>query len=404
MRVFKDSDGSVRYQNLPRELEGLMYNYQEDERWDSFKEVLECLTAMHATNTMEIDPRQSLIHASTMILEEQKALPSAAEFRERMSEANIWKNQDPSPFYDVYSQDKLGIGGFAKVFKVRRKSDGAHFALKFCTPGTAEDKQLMYNEVALMKMCCEENSFVLDVVDAYDDDRGILWIFVELMDNAITPVIKAMRLRTDLYTENAIKWCLKQTLRGLHYLHSNNIIHRDIKSDNILTRSDGAVKLADFGYSAQLTQERAARSSKVGTLCWMAPELIKGERRYDTKIDIWSFGIFAYELAQGDPPYIGEAQSRVIINIITKPPPKISNKWSPEFREFVSACLTQNPEERPSAQQLLNHPFLQGASQYKEEYARCVATYVEEAKERKKQKKAAEKAKKREQRQREKEQ
>ena len=112
-------------------------------------------------------------------------------------------------------------------------------------------------------------------------------------------------------------------------------MHRDIKSDNILTSKDGEVKLADFGYAAQLCQERSARSSKVGTLCWMAPELIKGERRYDTKIDIWSYGIFAFELAEGDPPYIREPQSRVMINIITRDPPKISPRWSEEFRDFV---------------------------------------------------------------------
>ena len=139
-------------------------------------------------------------------------------------------------------------------------------------------------------------------------------------------------------------------MRGLHYLHSNNIIHRDIKSDNILTDKDGEVKLADFGYAAQLTSERAARSSKVGTLCWMAPELIRGERRYGTGIDIWSFGIFAFELAEGDPPYIREPQSRVMINIITQEPPKISNRWSEGFRDFVAACLTTDPERRPSAE------------------------------------------------------
>ncbi len=82
----------------------------------------------------------------------------------------------------------------------------------------------------------------------------------------------------------------------------------------------------------------------------MAPELIKGERRYDTKIDIWSFGIFAYELAEGDPPYIKEPQSRVMINICTRPPPKISNRWSEGFRDFVALCLTTDPEQRPSAE------------------------------------------------------
>ena len=81
------------------------------------------------------------------------------------------------------------MGGFAKVFRVQRKEDKKQFALKFCTPGNDEDRELMYNEVALMRMCGGENGFCLNVIDAYDDDRGILWIFVELMDGAVTPVI-----------------------------------------------------------------------------------------------------------------------------------------------------------------------------------------------------------------------
>ena len=204
--------------------------------------------------------------------------------------------------------------------------------------------------------------------------------------------------REEFYTENALKWVLRQTLRGLHYLHSNNIVHRDIKSDNILTDRNGEVKLADFGYSAMLTQERSARSSKVGTLCWMAPELIKGERRYDTKIDIWSFGIFAYELAEGNPPYIRELQSRVMINIITREAPLISSRWSEGFRDFVKKCLTTNPEERPSAAEMLQHPFLQGASQCKGEYALMVNTFVTEKQQEKAKRKAEEKARKREER------
>lgn len=130
-----------------------------------------------------------------------------------------------------------------------------------------------------------------------------MWIFLEIMDDALTPIIAKMR---NIYSENVCKYILRQTLLGLQYLHARHIIHRDIKSDNILIDRAGQVKLADFGYSAQLTMERDARSSKVGTVCWMAPELIKGERRYDTKIDVWSFGIFAVELANGDPPYINE--------------------------------------------------------------------------------------------------
>ena len=134
----------------------------------------------------------------------------------------------------------------------------------------------------------------------------------------------------------------------------------------------------------------------------MAPELIKGERRYDTKIDIWSFGIFAFELAEGDPPYIREPQSRVMINIITLDPPKISNRWSEGFRDFVAACLTVDPEQRPSAEDLLKHPWLSNASNCKGEYAQMVDTYVTEITEWKAKKKAEEKAARRAERQRQK--
>ena len=82
---------------------------------------------------------------------------------------NIWKQGDPSPFYDIYSQDKLGIGGFAKVYRVKRKADQKDFALKFCTP-SEEDRQLMLNEVALMRICSSgANGFCIHVEDACDE-------------------------------------------------------------------------------------------------------------------------------------------------------------------------------------------------------------------------------------------
>mmetsp|Transcript_9066 Transcript_9066/g.11988 ORF Transcript_9066/g.11988 Transcript_9066/m.11988 type:complete len:102 (-) Transcript_9066:205-510(-) len=100
-------------------------------------------------------------------------------------------------------------------------------------------------------------------------------------------------------------------------------MHRDIKSDNILINSKGDLKLADFGFAAHLTQERQNRTSRVGTVCWMAPELIKGVQKYDTKVDVWSLGILLMEMAEGQPPYINEAQARVLFFIVHKNPPPI---------------------------------------------------------------------------------
>lgn len=181
------------------------------------------------------------------------------------------------------------------------------------------------------------------------------------MDDALTSFVQTLH---KTYSENICKYVLMKTLEGLHYLHERHIIHRDIKSDNLLMNVKGEVKLADFGYAVQLTEQRAGRQSKVGTVCWMAPELIRGERKYTTKVDIWSFGIFAMEMADGDPPYISEPQGRVIFNIVKKDPPPIKPRWSSEFKDFVKVCLTKDPALRPSAFELMKHPFLEGANSH----------------------------------------
>ncbi len=216
------------------------------------------------------------------------------------------------------------------MFKVKRKTDGLICALKFVEPKNDNEREIIINEVGVMRMC-EQNQGILKVIEAYDF-KSRLWIFVELMDDALTSYVQTLN---KTYSENVVKYVLKKTLEGLNFLHVRHIIHRDIKSDNLLMNTKGEVKLADFGYAVQLTEEKAGRKSKVGTVCWMAPELIRGERLYTQKVDIWSFGIFAMEMADGDPPYISEPQGRVIFNIVKKDPPPINQRWSADFKDFV---------------------------------------------------------------------
>ncbi|NWT91010.1 PAK3 kinase, partial [Lanius ludovicianus] len=92
-------------------------------------------------------------------------------------------------------------------------------------------------------------------------------------------------------------------LQGLAFLHASQVIHRDIKSDNILLGCDGSVKLADFGLCAALAPEQIKQRMRVGTVCWMAPEVLRGEP-YGPKVDTWSLGIVGIEMAEGKSPYI----------------------------------------------------------------------------------------------------
>lgn len=113
-------------------------------------------------------------------------------------------------------------------------------------------------------------------------------------------------------------------------------------------------------------------------MCWMAPELIRGKQQYDEKVDIWSFGIFALELADGEPPYISEPQQKVLYLIVTKEAPRLQNaKWTPVFQDFVAKCLNKDPEKRSKAGELLQHEFLKNAENFREEFKQFIVFWKE---------------------------
>jgi serine/threonine protein kinase len=140
---------------------------------------------------------------------------------------------------------------------------------------------------------------------------------------------------------------------------------------------EGEVRLADFGYAVQLTEETEARKTKVGTVCWMAPELIRGERKYKTSVDIWSYGVFAIELANGEPPYLKiKEQKKVLLKILNEPTPPILSKWSKPFQNFVALCMEKDENKRPNAIELLKDPFLEDAELCKKEFSEVIRGFV----------------------------
>uniref|UniRef100_A0A8C9RC98 Mitogen-activated protein kinase kinase kinase kinase n=1 Tax=Scleropages formosus TaxID=113540 RepID=A0A8C9RC98_SCLFO len=191
--------------------------------------------------------------------------------------------------------------------------------------------------------------------------RDKLWICMEYCGGGSLQDIYHV---TGPLSESQIAYVSRETLQGLNYLHSKGKMHRDIKGANILLTDSGYVKLADFGVSAQITLTLAKRKSFIGTPYWMAPEVAAVERKggYNQLCDIWAVGITAIELAELQPPMFDLHPMRALF-LMTKSnfqPPKLKDKmkWSNNFHHFVKLALTKNPKKRPTADKLLQHPFV----------------------------------------------
>uniref|UniRef100_A0A2N9FVP3 mitogen-activated protein kinase kinase kinase n=1 Tax=Fagus sylvatica TaxID=28930 RepID=A0A2N9FVP3_FAGSY len=164
------------------------------------------------------------------------------------------------------------------------------------------------------------------------------------------------------FGEIAIRSYTQQILSGLAYLHAKNTVHRDIKGANILVDPNGRVKLADFGMAKHISGQSCPLSFK-GSPYWMAPEVIKNSNGCNLAVDIWSLGCTVLEMATTKPPwsqYEGVAAMFKIGN--SKELPLIPDNMSEEGKDFVRLCLQRNPLHRPTAAQLLEHPFVKNAA------------------------------------------
>nr|XP_054508798.1 serine/threonine-protein kinase PAK 3-like [Agelaius phoeniceus] len=248
--------------------------------------------------------------------------------------------------------EELGRGGFGAVYKALDTSSGQQVAIKIMSLEEEMSEELAANEILAMRD--NRNPNIVTYLDSYLVDAE-LWLAMEFMDGGTLFDV----LRTVYLEEGQIGAVCRECLQGLHFLHSRQVIHRDIKSSNVLVGMDGSVKLGDFGLCAQLSPERSKRSSSVGTPSWMAPEVVRGEA-YGPKVDIWSLGIMGLEMVEGEAPYQREARLRVFELIERNEPPKLQHPrhHSALLRDFLHCCLQADEDRRGSAQELLQHPFV----------------------------------------------
>ncbi|CAO3668508.1 unnamed protein product [Rhizopus stolonifer] len=262
----------------------------------------------------------------------------------------ICTDADPTKLYR--NMIKIGQGASGGVYTAQSVDTNLSVAIKQMNLAQQLRKEVIINEILVMREAQHKN--IVNYIDSFLVTEE-LWVVMEFMEGgSLTDVVT-----TSMMTESQIATVCRETLEGIYHLHELGIIHRDIKSDNVLLGLNGQVKLTDFGFCARLN-DTETRTTMVGTPYWMAPEVVT-RKEYGPKIDIWSLGIMAIEMIEGEPPYLHENPLRALYLIATNGTPLLQHpdELSDSLKDFLGLSLTVDSNVRPDASQLLQHPFIQ---------------------------------------------
>jgi len=248
--------------------------------------------------------------------------------------------------------DLIGKGGFASVFKGLNTLTGDFVAIKRFDKSRISKEQLdsISTELDLLQRLKHES---IVTILGKEENEHYIFIFLEYMENGSLATILN---NFGTFPESLICTYMDNVLKGLDYLHSEGVIHRDIKAANILINKAGDAKLSDFGVAGEI-KESDKRYSVVGTPYWMAPEVIEISGSVQVS-DIWSIGCTVIELLTSTPPYFNLNPMSAMFRIVQDDKPPFPKNISAELTDFLSRCFVKNMEERATAKELLSHPWI----------------------------------------------
>mmetsp|Transcript_22324 Transcript_22324/g.25383 ORF Transcript_22324/g.25383 Transcript_22324/m.25383 type:complete len:412 (-) Transcript_22324:1774-3009(-) len=286
----------------------------------------------------------------------------AALYEQSSSRSVIPFGKTVEEVYDgVHDGPVLGTGLAGKIRKIKHKETSEYFALKCLQLSklkqSPEAAQQLFDEIQIM--CELEHPNIIRLQEVYESEDDI-YLVEELCTGG--ELFDKLDEQPDYhYTEEKCADLIAKMLKALNYLHSQGIVHRDLKLENFLfsdQTEESNLKMIDFGLSKHF-QFGEVHHEAVGTPYTVAPEVIKGS--YDERCDIWAIGVIAYLLLSGDPPFGGcggpETLIQVRRNILSGAfrfePSEIWDYVSEEAKEFIMTLLQVEPSERPTAKEIL---------------------------------------------------
>eukprot|EP00299_Pterocystis_sp_00344_P015590 c7797_g1_i1.p1 GENE.c7797_g1_i1~~c7797_g1_i1.p1 ORF type:complete len:356 (-),score=26.34 c7797_g1_i1:62-985(-) len=243
--------------------------------------------------------------------------------------------------------------GNSKILFAQLKSDGTQVAVKKIANRADPNIQWYVENEACMSLLCSFCPGVPRTLSCCKTKKNV-WIIMEWIHGSS---LKKLRMFMPL-SPKLIAYVLQKVLITLAWMHERRMAHRDVKSTNVMVSAEGEIKVIDFGYTTLFTEENPIATDSVGTLLFMAPEVIN-ETGHNTACDIWSLGVLAYELLCGEPPYHEFDVDTIAAKVRKGETPIFESPYrNTEASRFITRCMRRYPGTRPTASQLLEDPFI----------------------------------------------